>query len=243
MLKLSKEDLERLYKSSKDFESFWESLNEQGYVFLDSFEEPELEFLFARIYKYFLIRAKHKGVHLISPTHKQWWIIKDVAEDAQVFCKEFGLDYRQGFVKYLNIAQELGYLKLRNLRYSGDRISEYYYIEVEIEKDPNPEITFKIKDLYIKNMLIRWGSIEESIDEPSFHIHFVRFAKACHNRNINPLSFINIVFDIWSWTGEPLKPQNIYNEYTFKKDVSESVNKPVVKTITLKKGRDRYGTD
>ncbi len=240
MLKIPKEDLRGLYTKTSSFEELWDILEFSGYVDEKATLNLDLDYLFARIYKNFRVRAKHKGIHLISPGNRQWTLLMGVTEDAEVFCKEFSFSYREGFIKYLSIAQELGVLKLNSLRYNGDKISSYYAMGKEIEEDPHSDLTFRTKEIFIKNILIRYGVVEQDIDSPHFHIHFVRFTKECHQRKINPISFINIVFDIWAWTQEPLNPKNIHSEYTFKASASTEIPTMVAKKVTLHKGKDRY---
>lgn len=177
------------------------------------------------------IKLKHRGVKKITQSDtRNWAQCKKVAEVCNIFCNDFGLDTRQGFIKYI----ELGIQRLngnyRNLlgRLPSmlENISAAYESQgewLDISRT-DKECCIEIQRHYVKRIADTTGIYESFEKDTEKMIHFLNLYRLCQKNNWPPKQFIDAQFDSLAWcNGLPdisqlytSKAIERYNKYLYK---------------------------
>ena len=187
------------------------------------------------------IQLKHRGVKKISETDKrQWSQIKQLAEACNIFCKDFGLEAREGYIQYMKIGFHRMGKTLRNylprLISMSQNISEEYKAQKELLKDDQAQITAQIHDYYASIIADRTGLQVNYRDQPEVYVYFKALRDFCKQNNIPYESWIDAQFDALEWCNgmpEPSrllgdKPYQYYVKFMFKHHIPVSDSTPQI---------------
>lgn len=174
------------------------------------------------------IQLKHRGVKKIDENNRQWPLCKKLADVCNTFCKDFNLETRAGYIKYIKIgfSRMKGNHKnyLNRLISMAQNISDSFQATDEINHDDNPIDTSNIHDYYCKVIADRAGIKVDYHSQPETYIYFVRLREFCQEKDIDPEAWIDAQFEGLAWcNGLPDpdkllgdKATNYYAKFQFK---------------------------
>lgn len=148
-------------------------------------------------------RKKHVGITLMTPTHKDWPMVKMVTELANDFSDGLGFDNRKtGYVEYINTAMEIMGNKIAINRFPSlhERICDEYQSKREASTDSNKEITETLCKLYNKKVLDMTGINEDIASKSDSLSYFVKASKTCKEYKVSPNVYMEAQFDGLAFT-------------------------------------------
>ena len=188
------------------------------------------------------IQLKHRGVKKIDESDKrQWPQIKALAEACNIFCQDFGLETREGYIQYIKIGFNRMGRTLRNflprLVSMAQNISDDYKAQRDLLDDDNVEATARVHDYYASVIADKTGLTVNYKDQPEVYVYFKALRDFCDKNNIDYESWIDAQFDALEWCNgmpEPQrllgdKPYQYYVKFMFKHNVSVKSSTPEVK--------------
>lgn len=143
-------------------------------------------------------KKKHVGIVLITPTHKDWPMVKMVTELANDFVNGFGFDNKKaGYAAYIEEAMDIMGQKMAINRFPSlhERICDEYRSKKEAQSDTNKEITNTLCKLYNKRVLDMTGISEDISTKPDALSYFVKASKICHDYRVTPQTYMEAQFD------------------------------------------------
>lgn len=244
-LQILADTFKSLYETYKTYDELLEAMDRLGYMYDEVPADSDEAMLFSRIYTAFRRRAFHKNFMHITPRSSQWNQIKIITDDAAIFAKEYNLDTRTAYIKYLETAESIKVLyPLNRLIRNGERISEVFHSFYEIDNNPNPQLTEAILKEFKKQLLTQLAESYEVAD-PREYLHFVKAAKLCKRYKLDPRTFVYTLYEGWAWTGE-FRPNQLHGTNAIKIMNKESTLpaekgiKVVYRKVKLEKGFDRW---
>lgn len=224
-----------------------QQLEEWGFIQEVKVEDDYEARVFATILLAYRRSLKHKNLSLITPASQQWSTLQRAAHSATEFAEADpkSCNLRESFKLYLEIADEAGWLDLRNLWYKGPQIQALYKVRLFVDEDPNVMLTSEIIEAYTQEFMTRTGTYPQGVKVYSDMIPFVKASALCKQHNMTAKMFVEYLWDKWAWTGD-LQPHQLHGKkattYLAEWDASQPTVKAKVKKITVKKGRNRlYG--
>lgn len=177
------------------------------------------------------IKLKHRGVRKYTQSDiKNWALCKRVAEACNIFCSDFNLEAREGFIKYIEIGINRLNGNYRNLLNRLPAMLETISTSYSAQSDwlnlsrMDRECCIEIQKHYVKRIADTTG-IYETLDKyPEKMVHFLNLYRLCQNNKWPPKQFIDAQFDSLAWcNGLPDIAQlygdkaiERYNKYLFK---------------------------
>ena len=150
------------------------------------------------------IKLKHRGVRKINEgNQKDWVACKKLADICNTFCNDFGLDTREGFIKYI----ELGISRMTDVRNLIQRligmqenITEAYQSQKELSELNRSQLNMviSIKDYYYRKIADATG-IYDNVDKPEKLIHFLRLKEFLDEHRWDYNTFIDAQFESLAW--------------------------------------------
>lgn len=151
--------------------------------------------LFAQLVYAIRKSKKHRGISHMKPGSKDWDILKEVAASALDFCNEFDLKRRDGFIEYIKIGMDkMKKFSLLKFKALNENISESYEAKLEINKDPEPDITESMYKVFFQTIMEETGIPDESRDIPERYVWFVRAKEEAKKMDIDPILYIEAQF-------------------------------------------------
>lgn len=149
------------------------------------------------------IKLKHRGVKKINVSNsREWTLCKKVAEVCNIFCNDFQLETREGFIKYI----EIGISRMSDNRNilprlisMSDNITAQYESELEILQDDNKEMVQAIHDYFVRQVADTTGVLETFEKTPERYIHFLRLKNFLRDRNWDFRIFLDAQFESLAW--------------------------------------------
>lgn len=183
--------------------------------------------LFADILYAERIKLKHRGVKKINETSgRDWDTCKNLANICNTFCKDFGLNLREGYIKYIEIGISRMEGNNRNLLQRlvsmSENIFTQYGDELELQEDENPWLTKQGFEYYVQKIAKVTG-IYDNKENPSKLIIFKRLGEKLRDiktvqswidAQFYALAFINGVPAIKDLLSD--KALERYNKYLYK---------------------------
>lgn len=179
------------------------------------------------------IQLKHRGVKKIDESDtRRWPLCKQLAEVCNTFCRDFNLETREGYIKYIRIGFDRMGNSLRNflprLISMAQNISDTYKASDDINHDDNPKETQDIHDYYARIIADRTGLRVNYKDQPSVYVNFIMLRQYCENNGIDYEYWIDAQFDGLEWCNgipEPDKllgdkPYQYYVKFMYKNNKS-----------------------
>lgn len=235
------EELEFLYDLFPSKESFIQALGDRGYVSSGETDKDHVG-VFNRIFTLFRKRQYIKGVKPYKPGTPAWATLTSIADEAWIFSKEFDMDMREGFAKFMEIAKDNGWMGLKDLSRNKFKITSLYELEKELMEDKNSYLTDEIYRVFTGEMANRYG-IFKDYSVPEQYIHFVKASAYCKSLNLQATEFVEKVIDVWAWTGNPILPHKLYAKST--QEAMQSAEglvpvQPKVRKLKIRKGHERW---
>lgn len=187
--------------------------------------------LVADIIYYTRIKLKHRGVRKYTQGDvKNWALCKKVAEACNIFCEDFNLETREGYIKYIEIGISRLNGNYRNLLNRLPAMLETISSAYAAQSDwlnltrTDRECCIEIQKHYVKRIADTTG-IYETLDKyPEKMVHFLNLYRLCQQYKWSPKQFIDAQFDSLAWcNGLPDIAQlygdkaiERYNKYLFK---------------------------
>lgn len=141
------------------------------------------------------ISLKHKGIVQIKPTARDWGLVKEIANFATNFALDFNLNKRQAYINYIRIAaKKMKSFNISRIPSMNESISKTYEAELEINVDPNPDLTRYIHDYYRIKVGKKTGMLNKYTDDPERYVYFVRVAKVCKELGLKGEFYIDAQF-------------------------------------------------
>lgn len=188
------------------------------------------------------IQLKHRGVKKIDESDKrQWPQVKQLAEVCNIFCQDFGLETREGYIQYIKIGFNRMGRTLRNflprLVSMAQNISDDYKAQADLMHDDNAEGTAQVHDYYASVIADKTGLKVNYKDQPEVYVYFKAVRDFCEQNDIDYEYWIDAQFDALEWCNgmpEPSrllgdKPYQYYVKFMFKHNVSVKASTPEVK--------------
>lgn len=197
-------------------------------------------------------KQRHRGIKQIKPNTRDWTSLKELTGLVVEFCNEFELQKREGFITYINIAttklsSHSNYLnKLINM-YEG--ICKYYEAKLELDKDPTPNITEAIHNMYCIQIVTRTGLPADYKNQPEKYVHFLTLKRLAKEVGVSFEQFLKAQFHAFEWrSGVPDPVQLIgnqwkerLNKYLFEKNIKVGkTHTDTEKANKLKSMREKY---
>ena len=177
------------------------------------------------------IKLKHRGVRKYTQSDiKNWALCKKVAEACNIFCNDFDLEVREGFIKYIETGINRLNGNYRNILNRLPAMLETISASYSAQSDwlnlsrMDRECCIDIQKHYVKRIADTTG-IYETLDKyPEKMVHFLNLYRLCQQNRWPPKQFIDAQFDSLAWcNGLPDIAQlysdkaiERYNKYLFK---------------------------
>lgn len=193
------------------------------------------------------VKRKHRGLTKIDQNNRDWAKVKELAQVCISFCNDFGLEKKEGFIKYL----ELGLDKISSYRNHihklvdmGESISNEYEAIQNIRDDEHADETREIHDLYVGMISQRTGITEEYINKPLKYVNFMKVRELTDKIDIPSDIFIKAQFESLAWASAfPDPPQLVgdkamerLNKYLFENKMRKGKGGKEKKSSNLKNG-------
>ena len=191
-------------------------------------------------------RMKHRGIQIIKPGEKDWWMIKELTSLATQFCKEFSLPNKIGYTKYIQIGLSL--MKNYSInKFKGLHavIVNRYDATLELEQDKEPDETERAYKVYTKILNEKVGfDFEDYKGNPIKYVSFKKAKDEAKRFNIDVEMFIKAQFYAMEWNNTVPDPFQLYGDkaierlrkYVMEKNLPIRVNKKVINWKKIKHG-------
>lgn len=171
--------------------------------------------LFANTFYLLRKKKKHVGIMLITPTHKDWPMVKMVTELANDFSN--GLDFpskKIGYIEYITTALDMMGNKIAINRFPGlhERICDEYQSKKEAKADSNKEITETLCKLYNRKVLDMTGINEDIASKSDSLSYFVKASKVCKDYRVSPQVYMEAQFDGLAFTNSIPYPSQMVGD-------------------------------
>ncbi len=183
--------------------------------------------LFANILYAERIKLKHRGVKKINESSgRDWDTCKNLANICNDFCREFNLETREGYIKYIEIGISRMEGNNRNLLQRlvsmSENIFAQYGDEMELQEDRNPWLTDQGFEYYVQKIAKVTG-IYDNKKDPSRLVIFKRLGEKLQDikkvqqwidAQFYALAFVNGIPAIKDLLSD--KALERYNKYLYK---------------------------
>lgn len=166
------------------------------------------------------IKLKHRGVKKISELDtNRWSMAKKLAEVCNIFCKDFNLETRYGYIKYM----ELGFSRmgkdlknyLPRLISMSQNISETYQALKVLQEDSDRELTDKIYQYYISVIAEKTGLSMSYDNQPDIYVNFVNLKDYLVSNDINYEDWIDSQFEALEWCNGIPEPNKLLGDKAY----------------------------
>lgn len=174
---------------------------------------------------------KHRGISMIKSGSKDWDILKEVTGQALLFCEDFELSIREGFIKYIEIGlskmSKYGLNKFLGM-YQG--ISETHQALIDISEDEDPGGTKKMYEYYTKIIADKTGVFERLEELPEKYVWFIKARNQADDLKVPHNVYIKAQFEALNFAkGIPYPSQMVgpkaterVNRYAFSKGIKSN---------------------
>lgn len=138
----------------------------------------------------------HRGIKQITEGSKDWLMCKDIAENAKVFCRDFGLAHKEGFAIYVGII--LPKLKVFSINFMNahhEYACSVYEATVELNKDPTPSKTRDLYNLFQRKAIDLSGMNVPYHNDPTKYVFFKRAKDFCESIKCPYDEYLQAQFD------------------------------------------------
>lgn len=141
-------------------------------------------------------KLRHKGIRQVTEGTKDWLACKDIAENANIFCKDFGLDKRQGYVIYLElILPKVKVFSINFLNRYHEEACSLYESKVELERDETPSKTKQLYDTFQQMAINTTGIGIPYINDYTKYVFFKRAKDFCESVTCPYNEYLQAQFD------------------------------------------------
>ena len=151
--------------------------------------------LFANLLLNYRRKLKHRGLQQIKASTPEWAMIKTLTTNANNFCREFGFEKRDGYLKYMKWGiQKISKFSLQKLIAVDQAIYETAEAKLELQEDTEPGITEKVYQYYINIILSKTGMPLNYKEIPEKYVFFWRIRKKCRELGLDYHIYIDAQF-------------------------------------------------
>ena len=204
--------------------------------------ETEDTNMFAHILTLSRRRLKHRAIVQPRPGTKDWTVIQGIIPNANLFCNDFELDKKVGYLKYI----ESGLAKMNNFYITNfqslhESIVNDFAAREELANDMTPLRTEKAHTVYSK-YLGEMAIVKDYHKEPGKMVYFKRVAEKASELNISIEHYISAQFEGLKWAKSIPEPQqlvteaaiNRLNKYLVKNDLKSGIEEDKASDIASK---------
>jgi hypothetical protein len=163
------------------------------------------------------VRKKHnRYVKAIMPKpgSNDYNLLKEVAIDAENFCKQFNLKQREGFIIYCDMAivrmKKFAYYKMKNM-YEG--ICNAYTASQALKDNPDADKVNRICHYYNQQILTRTGVLLfDYRDNPEKYQYFIMVLKECNRLKIPSKIYMDAQFSAFEFRGRYPEPEQLVGD-------------------------------
>ena len=154
-------------------------------------------------------KAKHKGIPKINPGSKEFLICKEIANNANRFALDFGIEKSTAYTSYCTMA--IAMMKnffLARIPSLHESICSKYEAFNEVFNDKNKNITEALHTRFQSMIIDKVGFSNSYTNDLANYKYFVVAAAACVRLGIKPEDYIKAQFQAFEWRdGIPAPPQ------------------------------------
>ena len=147
-------------------------------------------------------KLKHRGIAPIKVNTRDWNSLKELTNLVIEFCNDFELGKREGFIAYVQLAlggmnSNRGLIpKMVNMY---ERICNEYESADLIQKDDNKQLTRKIHDLYIQQIIKKTGMDQDYLSDPRKYSYFILVKQSAQKFGVSPEVYMKAQFSGFEW--------------------------------------------
>ena len=158
--------------------------------------------LMANIIYNYRKKLKHRGVTQIKQNSRDWGSLKQLTKLTIEFCNDFNLGKREGFIEYTKLCFEAmnstrGIIPKMVSLY--ERICNEYEAVRLINDDTNKNITKKIHDLYIAQIVKKTGMDHNYLKDPRKYSYFIKVREESERIGISIEIYMKAQFAGFEW--------------------------------------------
>lgn len=160
------------------------------------------------------VKMQHRGVKKISEGDRDWPLVKELAGVINKFAKEFELQKREAYIKYIDLAFKSiktmrGYL--HKLRDAADQV----YQEMDAQLKLQQGFTQSVHDIYTYyvSKIIDMTGISLNLDKDAKKMsYFVEVEEHCNSINGDPYDYIDAQFEALEWCNSYPEPAQLVGQ-------------------------------
>ncbi len=163
---------------------------------------------------------RFRGVYEIKEGSKDWSLLKSVTQLAIMFCKDYKLTQKAGFLEFLDIAISLDKdksIKLTHIKSKYDNIYKTYGFKQKLLKDPTPSKTREIHDYYIHLVARQTGISDDYIDDIINYFYFYEVKLIVDKVKISFHDYIDAQFELLAWAKHFPAPHQLIGKESMKR--------------------------
>jgi hypothetical protein len=172
--------------------------------------------LFTQRYLLYRRRLNHKGLDLIVPGNINWKTAVEIVDYIQrVFCVEHQIEYgKESLNKFFGVIKALKYVRLKQIHFNLERITEYSDMMIAVQDDPDPTSTQEFLDLYFEEGFSTKGNRSFDIHDLELRYNIIKLLDYLIRSKVPFKTFISEYFDYWSFTGGWPRPSLLLHTNT-----------------------------
>lgn len=188
---------------------------------------------------------KHKSFASIGEDHRDWVIIKELASHAFNFCKAYKLEKKEGFTKFITLGlNKMNKYNLIKLKGVAESIDQAYEAELNIQKDPNKELTERAHKIYMQTIIDKTGDMGYDYKNlPEKYVYFCEAVEVALKMGCEIEDYIKAQFHGLEWTKgipDPVqligdKARERFIKYAYEFDIQTKKAKKEIPIIDWKK--------
>lgn len=157
--------------------------------------------LFSNLLYLSRLKLKHRGVTQIKMGSTDWLQLKSIVSLADQFLSEFGLNAKQGYTSYIELAlNKLQRFSLNKIPSLHGSICNEYDALVKIKQDKTPDATLQAYKAYEYIVTTKTGCMQYNYQKyPEKYCVFVEIKEVCRKLGVEPRVYIAAQFDSFSY--------------------------------------------
>lgn len=188
----------------------------------------------------------HHSFKKIAEDSPLWPTLKNIVQNANLFCERFNLDKKEGYRDYIALALNNMPKSFALPKFLGvhDKIMLSYECKQEIDRDSRSKATKEAHDYYVRELAQKTGIHEPFTNHPDKYIFFVKVSELCSQMGIGVSQYIQAQVESLAWTGNYPHPGQLigdnakrrFIQYAYKNNINLK-KKPVDSKKTRELGK------
>lgn len=158
---------------------------------------------FSKLLHFWRIKNHHRGIKMITDNDgSQWNFILQATGLALQFCRDYQIkNIKEGFTTYISLGfSMMKPFGINKYKTYDQKIRDWYECQLMIEKDPNPEHTQLIYDLYEQKIFEKTGQKLDYRSKPGEFRFFVEASGIAKEIGIHPKHYLIAQFEQLDFT-------------------------------------------